>query len=109
MSKAIEITKDNFQEQVVDSDTPIVLDLWAPWCGPCKMISPILDRLASEFDGHVRVGKINVDDEPELAAQFRVQSIPMLVVMKGDQMVDQSIGFRGEPHLREMFEKVTGA
>ncbi len=67
MSEAIELTSNNFEDEVVNSDVPVVVDLWAPWCGPCRAIAPILDKLAQEYDGKVKVAKVNVDDEPELA------------------------------------------
>jgi len=107
MSEAIELTSNNFEDEVVNSDVPVVVDLWAPWCGPCRAIAPILDKLAQEYDGKVKVAKVNVDDEPELAQAFNVQSIPMVVAMKGRDVQEVSIGFRGEQPLRDLFEKVT--
>ena len=107
MSDAIELTSSNFESEVVESDVPVVVDLWAPWCGPCRAIAPILDKLAAEYDGKVKVAKVNVDDQPELAQAFNVQSIPMVVAMKGRDVEDVAIGFRGEGPLREMFEKLT--
>lgn len=107
MSDAIELTSSNFEDEVVNSDIPVVVDLWAPWCGPCRAIGPILDKLAEEYDGKVKVAKVNVDDEPELAQAFNVQSIPMVVAMKGRDVQEVSIGFRGEQPLRELFEKIT--
>ena len=109
MSDAIELTSDNFEDEVVNSDVPVVVDLWAPWCGPCRAIAPILDKLAGEYDGKVKVAKVNVDDEPELAQAFNVQSIPMVVAMRGRDVEDVTIGFKGERPLREMFEKLTQA
>jgi len=109
VSDAIELTSDNFEDEVVNSDVPVVVDLWAPWCGPCRAIAPILDKLAGEYDGKVKVAKVNVDDEPELAQAFNVQSIPMVVAMRGRDVEDVTIGFKGERPLREMFEKLTQA
>lgn len=106
MSNAIELTSDNFEAEVAESDIPVVVDLWAPWCGPCRSIGPILDKLATEYDGKVKVAKVNVDDQPELAQAFNVSSIPMVVAMRGRDVEDVSIGFRGEQPLREMFEKL---
>lgn len=108
MSDAIELTSTNFEDEVVNGDLPVVVDLWAPWCGPCRSIAPILDKLAAEYDGKVKVAKVNVDEEPELAQAFNVQSIPMVVAMKGRDVQDVSVGFRGEQPLRELFEKLSG-
>ena len=107
MSDAIVLTSANFEEEVVNSDVPVVVDLWAPWCGPCRAIGPILDKLALEYDGKVKVAKVNVDEEMELAQAFNVQSIPMVVAMRGRDVEDVSVGFRGEQPLREMFEKLS--
>ena len=107
MSDAIELTSNNFEDEVVNSDVPVVVDLWAPWCGPCRAIAPILDKLAEEYEGKVKVAKVNVDDEPELAQAFNVQSIPLVVAMKGRDVQEVSIGFRGEQPLRDLFEKIT--
>ena len=85
------ITKDNFQELVLNSDREVLLDFWAPWCGPCRMVSPIVDEIADERKD-ILVGKVNVDEEMELAAQFQVMSIPTLVVLKNGQVVNHSIG-----------------
>lgn len=108
MAEPIELTADNFEDEVVNSDVPVVVDLWAPWCGPCKAIAPILDKLADEYDGKVKVAKCNVQNERELAQAFNVQSIPMVVAMRGRDVADVSVGFRGEAPLRQMFEKLVG-
>jgi len=89
----IHVNKNNFLQEVVNSDKPVLLDFWAPWCGPCRMVGPILDEIAAERSD-VKVVKINVDEEQELAMQFRVQSIPLLVVMKEGQVVNQALGAR---------------
>lgn len=87
----ITITKENFQSEVVQSDKPVLLDFWATWCGPCRMVSPIVDQIADERSD-IKVGKINVDEQPELAQQFRIISIPTLVVMKDGQIANKSVG-----------------
>ena len=89
----LNITKSNFQSEVMESSRPVLLDFWASWCGPCKMVSPVIDEIAAETPG-IKVGKINVDEQPELAAAFQVMSIPTLVVMEGGQIVNRALGFR---------------
>lgn len=85
------ITKDNFQKEVVESEKPVLLDFWASWCGPCRMVAPVIDEIAKERED-IKVGKIDVDDQPELAAAFQVMSIPALVVMKGGEVVSRTMG-----------------
>ncbi len=89
----IEITKENFETEVVKSDKPVLLDFWAPWCGPCRMLSPIVDEISEERDD-IKVGKINVDEQEALAAQFGVMSIPMLVVMEKGEITNTSVGYK---------------
>ena len=90
---AININKNNFQLEVMNSDKPVLLDFWAPWCAPCRMVAPIVEEIARERKD-IKVGKINVDEQPELASQFGVMSIPTLVVMKDGKIVNQAMGAR---------------
>ena len=95
------INKNNFQNEVLNSEKPVLLDFWAPWCGPCRMVSPIVDEIAAER-GDIKVGKVNVDEQPELAAQFGVMSIPTLVVIKGGRVVNQMVGARPKSQILAM-------
>ena len=90
---AIQVNKDNFQEVVLNSDKPVLVDFWASWCGPCRMVAPILEEIANERSD-VKVCKINVDEEPELAGRYNVMRIPTLLVMKDGQVVKQAVGAR---------------
>ncbi len=86
------ITEANFQDEVLNSKLPVLVDFWAAWCGPCRMLSPVVDSIAQEYDGKVKVGKVNVDEEMDLAMRFQVASIPTLLVFKDGQVVNQSAG-----------------
>ncbi|GKH46556.1 thioredoxin [Anaerotruncus massiliensis (ex Togo et al. 2019)] len=96
------LTKDNFTTEVLQSDQAVLLDFWAPWCGPCRMVSPIVDQVAAEVDGRAKVGKVNVDEQPELAAQFGVMSIPTLVVMKQGKAVATRVGVQSKQAILNM-------
>lgn len=97
----IEININNFQSEVMESDKPVLLDFWASWCGPCRMVSPIVDEIANEHP-EIKVGKVNVDVETELASQFKIMSIPSLFVIKDGKVVNQSVGAKSKNQILEM-------
>ena len=98
---ALNINKNNFNEEVLNSEKPVLLDFWAPWCGPCRMVVPLVEEIAEERQD-IKVGKVNVDEEPELARQFRVMSIPTLVVVKEGKAVKRSVGAKPKEEILEM-------
>ena len=98
---AINVNQNNFREEVINSDRPVLIDFWAPWCGPCRMVVPIVEQIAEERED-IKVVKINVDEEPDLASQFRVMSIPTLVVFKNGAIVNQAVGARSKEAILAM-------
>jgi thioredoxin 1 len=102
----VNLTEENFAQQVLESPTPVLVDFWAEWCGPCKMISPVLDELATEYDGRAKIGKVNVDEQQALAAQYRVSSIPTLLFFKKGEVADQIVGARSKRDLKASLDRV---
>jgi thioredoxin 1 len=102
MSSEIEITSSNFQTEIVDSSLPVLVDFWADWCMPCKMIAPSIEQIASTYKGRIKVGKVNVDSESELAGRFGINSIPTLILFKGGEVVAQRVGALPKHSIEEL-------
>lgn len=109
MGKPIELTDANFDQEVLKSDIPVMVDFWATWCGPCRMIAPIVEELAADYEGKVKVGKMDVDSNQQIAMKFNVMSIPNVLFFKGGQVVDQVIGAFPKKNFVEKLEKIVGA
>lgn len=99
------VTNDNFQKEVLNSDKPVLLDFWAVWCGPCRMVAPTIEKLAQAYDGRAVIGKVNVDEESALAEQFKVMSIPTIYILKSGQVAERLIGARPYAELAAALEK----
>jgi thioredoxin len=95
--KPVIVTDATFQEQVINAGRPVLLDAWAPWCGPCRMVGPIMEQLAAESKGRYRIAKLNVDENPGIAAQFQIQSIPTMLIFKNGKLVDRLVGAQPKP------------
>lgn len=100
-----EVMDNNFNEEISVNDIPVVVDFWAPWCGPCKMLGPVIEELSNEYNGKVKFLKLNVDNNPVVSQQFRVSSIPTVMVFKGGSTVDTMVGFRPKAALKELIDK----
>ena len=102
---ALKLTQDNFEQEVLKADKPVLVDFWAPWCGPCRMVSPIVEEIAGEVAGRAKVGKVNVDEEPELAARYGVMSIPTPIVVKDGKVVSSTVGAQPKQAILGMLGK----
>ena len=103
--KIIVLTKANFEQEVLKSDKPILVDFWAQWCGPCRAVGPVMDELANEYDGKARIGKVNVDEEGELAAKYRIMSIPTVTLFKNGEIAEKIIGVKSKSEFSSILDK----
>ena len=100
----VKVTKDNFEQEVMNSDVPVLVDFWAAWCGPCRMLSPVVSEVADEYSGKVKVCKVNVDEEPELAMTYKVSSIPMMAVFKNKEPVKTAVGYMPKEEVESLLK-----
>jgi thioredoxin 1 len=100
------LTQDNFEKEVIQSATPVLVDFWAEWCGPCKMIAPLLDELADEYDGKIKIGKVNIDEQQALATKYGIRAIPTLLLIKNGQVAEQMVGAKSKRDLKASLDRV---
>ncbi|AFZ37612.1 MAG: thioredoxin [Stanieria sp.] len=105
MSAATAVTDSSFTQEVLESDVPVLVDFWAPWCGPCRMVAPVVDEIAEQYEGQVKVVKLNTDENPQVASQYGIRSIPTLMIFKGGQRVDMVVGAVPKTTLANTLEK----
>ena len=105
MSAAAQVSDSTFKQEVLDSEVPVLVDFWAPWCGPCRMVAPVVDEIAQQYDGQVKVVKLNTDENPNVASQYGIRSIPTLMIFKGGQKVDMVVGAVPKTTLSNTLEK----
>ena len=103
-----EFSESNFEQEVLKAKTPVLVDMWAAWCGPCRIIAPVVEELAGTYQGKLKVGKLNVDDHPQVAAQFRIMNIPTLLLVKDGQEVDRIVGVVPKEELARRIDKIVG-
>ena len=105
MSSATQDTDSTFKQEVLDSQDPVLVDFWAPWCGPCRMVAPVVDEISSQYEGQIKVVKVNTDENPNVASQYGIRSIPTLMIFKGGQKVDMVVGAVPKTTLANTLEK----
>lgn len=108
MSAEIQLTDENFEKEVMKSSDPVLVDFWAPWCGPCRMVGPIVEELAEEYAGKVKVGKLNTDESPNTATQFNISAIPTMLFFKGGQVEKQIVGVHSKADLKKILDELVG-
>ena len=108
MSQVTTISDANFDQEVTSSELPVLVDFWAPWCGPCKMLTPVIEKLADRFDGRLKICKLNTDDNPNTPGKFGVQGIPSLIIFKGGKEIERLVGFMPEAALATKIESLLG-
>ena len=109
MGATVELTDTNFKQTVSESSVPVLVDFWAPWCGPCRLIAPIVDELATEYDGKLQVGKVNTDDNQVIASEYNIRAIPTLMLFKDGEVVDQIVGQVSKDQLSARVDQILGA
>ncbi len=105
MSSATQVTDSTFKQEVLESNVPVLVDFWAPWCGPCRMVAPVVDEISSQYEGQIKVVKVNTDENPNVASQYGIRSIPTLMIFKGGQRVDMVVGAVPKTTLANTLEK----
>jgi len=106
VSSPVELNDGNFESEVLKSDLPVLVDFWAPWCGPCRMVGPIVEEIGKDYEGRLKVGKLNVDENSQTASQYGIMSIPNLLFFKGGKVVDQIVGAVPKQHFVEKIDKI---
>jgi len=105
----IQLTDDSFDKEVVQSAAPVLVDFWAPWCGPCRMLAPVIEELSKEYTGKVKVAKINTDDHPNAASRFKISAIPTLLFFKGGKVVEQLVGVHSKAEIKKTLDSLVAA